>query len=108
SHWGLLGLARLRAGDRAGAVAAAEKATQVRPRSPGRRFEDGLPWGALVLALAHGQGGDRGQARARYDEAARWLEQYPNDAGDLRDLQAEAAALLGIPTTPKGGPPPAP
>jgi hypothetical protein len=51
----------------------------------------------LVLALAHGRRGERAEALKWYETAARWLELHRVPDPHLRGLQAEAAALLGIP-----------
>src|SRR5262249_58441957 len=85
--WSVLGVARYRAGDWAGSVAALSKATGL--RSGG----DAGEW--FFLALAHWRLGDKQAAREWYDRAKRWMEENrPNDSG-LRRAQAEAAALIG-------------
>jgi serine/threonine protein kinase len=85
--WQALGVARYRAGDWAGSVAALSKATDL--RSGG----DAGEW--FFLAMARWQLGDKQAARAWYDRARRWTEENrPNDGG-LRRAQAEAAALIG-------------
>jgi tetratricopeptide (TPR) repeat protein len=99
SHWGVLSWAQYRAGDLAAAATAAEKALQLRPRHEVWWPLDGLPWGALVLAMVHEKRGKHTQAVARFHEAERWLEQRkPQDRqGALWVLRVEAAHVLGIP-----------
>jgi uncharacterized protein HemY len=54
----------------------------------------------FFMAMACWQSGDRNQARQCYDKAVRHME--TNAPGDVnnRILQAEAAALLGLPDAP--------
>ena len=86
--WRTLGVARYRANDWKGSVAALKKATEL--RSGG----DSAEW--LLLAMAHWQLGDKQQARSWYDRAIRWMdEKQPRDE-KLRRWRAEAGALLGV------------
>jgi tetratricopeptide (TPR) repeat protein len=79
-----LGVALYRAGDWEAARDALGKS-----RSP-------INVGSFFLAMAHWQLGDRDQARAWYDKAVAWMDQYaPRDEQLLR-FRAEAAALLGL------------
>ena len=89
-YWGTLGLARYRAGDWRGAIAAIERATEL---DAGVRAAD---W--FVLAMAHVRQGDQEQARRFYQRAMDRMEKrLPRDAV-LDHLRQEAAGLLGIPT----------
>jgi tetratricopeptide (TPR) repeat protein len=84
--WRTLGVAHYRAGDWKAAVAALNKATEL--RSGG----DSAEW--FFLAMAHWQLGEKQQARAWYDRAMRWMdEKQPRDE-KLRRWRAEAVALL--------------
>jgi tetratricopeptide (TPR) repeat protein len=86
-NWLVLGIARYRAGQLQAAVADLEKATDLDARDTTIR--------RLFLAMAHGQLGDKTQARQLYNQAAEWLEKnQPRDLEELRRFRAEAAALL--------------
>ena len=98
SYWNTLGVARYRAGDWKGAVAALEKSM------PLRRGGDAFDW--FFLAMSHWQLGNKDDARRWYDRGAREVQQPPGDkparpwgevqANELRAFRAEAAALLGV------------
>jgi serine/threonine protein kinase/Flp pilus assembly protein TadD len=90
--WNLLGLASHRAGDAKAALAALERAVELR--------KGGNGYDLFGLALAHGQLGNQEQARRWYDQAVQWMDQKKAQATPLRRLRAEAAALLGIPSRP--------
>ncbi len=97
--WHVLGVARYRAGDWQGAIAALEKANQL--------FDGGGPYEWFFQAMAHWQLGDRQKAREWYDRSARWmknnqkrLEGKPLTKEELQRFQAEAAKLLGIEASP--------
>jgi tetratricopeptide (TPR) repeat protein len=85
--WNRLGIAHYRAGDWEAAIAALEKAMQLK--------NGGDSWDWLFLAMAHWQRGEKEQARRWYDRAA---PRMPTSAGAVRydRFRAEAAALLGI------------
>jgi hypothetical protein len=85
--WRTLGVAHYRAGDWPAAVAALTKATAL--------HAGGDAWEGFVLAMAHGQLGDKQQARHWYDQAVRWMETTRPPDENLRRVRAEAAALLG-------------
>jgi tetratricopeptide (TPR) repeat protein len=84
--WRTLGVAHYRAGDWKAAVAALQKATEI--RSGG----DSAEW--FLLALAHWRLGDRQQGRAWYDRAIRWMDKNQPRDENLRRWRAEATALL--------------
>src|SRR5262249_10298251 len=86
--WLTLGMAHYRAGDWRAAVAALNKATEL--RSGG----DSSEW--FLLAMAHWQLGDKLQARSWYDRAIRWMaEKQPRDE-KLGRGRAKAGALWGV------------
>ncbi|HEY1375672.1 MAG TPA: tetratricopeptide repeat protein [Gemmataceae bacterium] len=100
AYWNTLGVARYRAGDWAGAVAALEKSAEL------RHGGDAFDW--LFLAMAHHQLGDADQARRRYEQAVAWaaknralLDKNKPLGDELRRFQAEAESRLG-----RAGPPP--
>jgi serine/threonine protein kinase/Flp pilus assembly protein TadD len=86
--WRTLGVARYRASDWKGAVAALKKATEL--RSGGDSTE------LFFLAMAYWQLGDKQQARSSYDRAMRWMDENQPRDEKLRRWRAEAAALLGV------------
>jgi eukaryotic-like serine/threonine-protein kinase len=85
--WRALGAARCRVGDWQGAVAALEKAMELRSGGDGREW--------LFLALAQGRLGDRPKARAWYDRARAWAEEICPESATIRGLQSEVEAVLG-------------
>jgi Flp pilus assembly protein TadD len=88
THWNTLGVAHYRAGDWAAAVAALEKAGELRR---GRDAFDGF-----FLAMAEWQLDHKDRARQHYDTAVRWAEKNRPDDDELRRFRAEAAELLWI------------
>jgi serine/threonine protein kinase/Flp pilus assembly protein TadD len=84
--WRTLGVARYRAGDWKAAIAALNKATEL--RSGG----DSAEW--FFLAMANWQLGDKQQARSWYDRAIRWMDENQPRDENLRRWRAETAALL--------------
>jgi serine/threonine protein kinase len=85
--WRALGAARCRVGDWQGAVAALEKAIELRSGGDGREW--------LFLALARARLGDRPKARAWYDRARAWAEEICPENASIRGLQEEVEALIG-------------
>jgi serine/threonine protein kinase len=85
--WGTLGLAHYRAGEWRSARAALEKSMELGAGG------DAGDW--LLLAMTAWQQGKHQQARAWYDQAARWLEKNPL-TDELYHHRREAADLLGI------------
>jgi tetratricopeptide (TPR) repeat protein len=85
AYWDTLGVARYRAGDWAGAVAALEK-------SRGLGSDEARTW--LFLALAHERLGHADEARRWYDRAVGYLNSLPFPPEDLVRYREEAAALL--------------
>src|SRR5262249_42563187 len=92
--WKTLGVAQYRAGDWKAAVAALEKAMQL------RNGGDSTGW--FFLAMAHWQLGDKDQARKWYDKAGVWMDKNKPRDEELKRFRAEAAALLGIKRPPRG------
>jgi serine/threonine protein kinase len=87
-YWGLLGAARYRTGDAAGAIQAIDRRMEM---SSGG---DGSDWFYYVMAL--GRKGDREQARTWFGKAASWTDRTRPKDDLLRRLRAEAASLLGL------------
>ena len=88
-YWNTLGVARYRAGDWAGAVAALEESR----RLLGTEFES---FNTFFLALAHGRLGDRDAARLWYDRAVVWMDRHRPKDDELRRFRLEAEAMMGI------------
>jgi serine/threonine protein kinase/tetratricopeptide (TPR) repeat protein len=86
NYWNTLGVARYRAGNWKAAVAALEKATAL------RKGGDSFDW--YILAMAHGQLGQREEARQWFARAEKWMRQRAPQNKELRRFQAEAAALV--------------
>jgi len=87
-YWAVLGMAQYRAGNCKEAIKAIEKA---RERNAAK---DSL----FFLAMAYWQCADKEQARQRYDEAIRWMQQHaPNDPR-LHSFRDEAEKLMGLKT----------
>ena len=84
-----LSIARLRAGDAEGALAAAQQAMVL--------GKGGLPQDWLALSLAYCALGDRDQARLWYELADSTFVLYGFGGEDLRYLHGEAARALGLP-----------
>jgi tetratricopeptide (TPR) repeat protein len=86
-YWNTLGVARYRAEDWPGAIAALEKAIALHGRTSYDEF---------FLAMSRWRLGDHAEARRMYDQAVHWMEEnQPHDA-ELRRFRGEAAELLGI------------
>jgi tetratricopeptide (TPR) repeat protein len=86
--WRTLGLACYRASDWKAAVAALNKATEL--RSGGDSTE------CFFRAMAHWQLGDKEQARSWYDRAIRWMDENQPRDENLCRWRAEATALLDV------------
>jgi tetratricopeptide (TPR) repeat protein len=86
-YWNTMGVARYRAGDWRGAIAALEKATALHGRTS---YDD------FFLAMSHWQLGERPEARRLYDQAVQWMEKNRPRNEELRRFRGEAAELLGI------------
>jgi tetratricopeptide (TPR) repeat protein len=96
--WKTLGAALYRAGEWNAVMEALRKANRIN--------ENGANY--FLLAMAHWQEGDRDQARQWYDRAVQWMEKNKPGFEELRHIQAEATALLGIKNEPgKSALPPA-
>jgi tetratricopeptide (TPR) repeat protein len=93
--WTVLGTARYRAGNWAGAVEALNKSREL------KGFEIFSPYDNFFLAMAHWQLGDRAEARTWYAIVARWIDDKKLDDDELRRFRAEAADLLGIMAPPR-------
>jgi tetratricopeptide (TPR) repeat protein len=90
--WNTLGMVRYRAGEWREAIAALEKAMEL--RSGG----DANDW--LLLAMAHWQRGDRDAARRWYDRGLGWMKENARrlsgpEAEMLRRVREDAEVLLG-------------
>ena len=96
-----LGVARYRAGDGAGAVAALQQA--LKRFEEVKEFEKGVGRSLFFLAMAQQKAGHAPEARQAYDRALAWLkanqqalEKNAWAADELRRFQAEAEEALGI------------
>jgi tetratricopeptide (TPR) repeat protein len=90
--WSVLGLAEYRAGQLQQAVAALEKAMELRDGG------DASDW--LVLAMVQWQLGQEEKARTSYENAVQLTKKLDTYDQDLERFRAEAAELLGV-TEPK-------
>jgi tetratricopeptide (TPR) repeat protein len=91
-HWNTMGVARYRAGDFPGAIAALEQSIALQGRHS-------FNW--YFLAMAHWQLGHRAEARRLYDQAVRWMGAVMPKNEELRRFRAEAAELLRVDPTRK-------
>jgi serine/threonine protein kinase/tetratricopeptide (TPR) repeat protein len=92
SFWNTLGVAHYRAGNWQEAVAALERAMQL------RNGGDGLDW--FFLAMAHWRLGEKDKARQWFERAVRGMDkQFPKAKEELGRFRAEAADLLGVKAT---------
>jgi serine/threonine protein kinase/Tfp pilus assembly protein PilF len=85
--WNTLGVARYRAGDWKGAIAALQQSMAL------RNGGDSFDW--FFLAMAQWQQNEQGEARDWYHRAVRWMETYNPENTELRRFRAEAAELMG-------------
>jgi tetratricopeptide (TPR) repeat protein len=92
-YWNTLGAAHYLAGHWPEAVAALEKAGQLRR---GDSATDGF-----FLAMAHWQLGHKDEAGSYFHKAVAWMDKHQPKNEELRRFRAEAAALLGIADNPK-------
>ncbi len=88
AYWQTLGVAQYRAGNWQGAIHALQKWGELQPPGHGA--------GEFFLAMAYGQLGNRKEAGARYDRAARWMDQVGPQDPALRRFRAEADQVLGL------------
>jgi tetratricopeptide (TPR) repeat protein/serine/threonine protein kinase len=93
--WDTLGVAHYRTGDWQAAVAALNKAVEL------RRGGNAVDW--LFLAMAHRRLGDHLEARKWYDQAVQWLDRFsdllekaPQAAAELRRFRSEAEEVLRL------------
>jgi eukaryotic-like serine/threonine-protein kinase len=100
AFWCTLGVARYRAGEWQAAADALEKARSM------LAGPDGCVAG-FALAMACWQAGQHEQARRCYDQAARDAAAMTPASRLVQDFRAEAAALLGLPSSPPPKSPPA-
>jgi serine/threonine protein kinase/Flp pilus assembly protein TadD len=84
--WNTLGLAHYQAGDWKAAVAALKKSMAL------SKGGDSYDW--FLLAMAHGQLGEKDAARKHYDRAVRWMENNQPRNEELRRWRVAAQALL--------------
>jgi hypothetical protein len=87
-----VGRARYRAGAWKESIEALLKSAELDDAPKG-----GEPRQWFFLAMAHWQLGEKEEARAWYDKAVAWMDQYSPGEEDHRQERAEAAALLGVP-----------
>jgi tetratricopeptide (TPR) repeat protein/serine/threonine protein kinase len=83
-----LGVARYRAGDWIGAIAALKKSMEL------GKGGNSVDW--FFLAMAYGRLGEKGKAREWYDRAVQWMDKNAPTDDELRRFRAEAAKLLGV------------
>jgi tetratricopeptide (TPR) repeat protein len=89
SYWNTLGAAHYRAGNWKEAVAALERAMQL--RNGGNSYD----W--FFLAMAHWQLGEKDKARQWFDRAVRGMHKhFPKAKEELGRFRAEAAELLRV------------
>src|SRR5205807_8073503 len=86
--WTILGVAHLRGGDAPQAVTALQKAKDL------VHGDNATLW--FYLAMAQWRADARQQASRSYEQARGWMEKNNVHDRELRGLQAEAAALLGV------------
>jgi eukaryotic-like serine/threonine-protein kinase len=87
--WNTLGVARYRAGDCKGAIAALEKSMAL---LAGRSESANT----FYLAMAHWQLGNKEEANRWYDRAVAWTQKNQSSDAELRLYRAEAEELLGL------------
>ncbi|HEV2294793.1 MAG TPA: tetratricopeptide repeat protein, partial [Tepidisphaeraceae bacterium] len=87
-----LGVTHYRTGDWKAAIAALEKAMEL--RNGGDSFD------CFFLAMAHWQLDNEDEARQWYERAVKWMEKKAPANEELLRFRAEAAELLGIKTNP--------
>ncbi len=94
SYQNTLGVAQYRAGNWLKAIEALSKSEQLEPGSA-------TSFNAFFLAMAHGQNGNKEEARKWHDQAVEWMEKNDPQNDELRRFRAEAEELLGIPNDEK-------
>jgi serine/threonine protein kinase len=87
-HWVTLGVAQFRAGQSKDAIASLQKSMEILAGGDSRSW--------FILAMAHGQLGNKADARKWYDRAVKWMEENQASDEQLRRYRAEAAELLGV------------
>jgi tetratricopeptide (TPR) repeat protein len=87
--WNTLGVAHYRAGEWKAAVVALTKSNEL-------LGEEELSFNAFFLAMAHGQLGNKEEARSWQDRAVQWMEKNQPQNEELRRFRGEAAALLEV------------
>jgi superkiller protein 3 len=90
NYWNTLGVARYRAGDFEGAIAALQKFRELRT--------DDAEWSnPFFLAMAHWRLGNRDEARDLYAMAVEWMDASPSRSSEaMKQFRSEAAKLLGL------------
>jgi tetratricopeptide (TPR) repeat protein len=101
TNWTTLGVARYRAGDGKGAVAALQEALKLLEGAADFNWRVGQT--LFFLAMSHQQAGNGQGARQAYERALAWVETNHKalegtawQAAELRRFRAEAEQLLGI------------
>ena len=87
-YWNTLGVARYRNGNWKSAIEALMKSAQL--RNGGDSFD------FFFLAMAHWKLNEKEKARAWYDQAVAWMDNYSPQDEELKRFRDEAAALLGL------------
>jgi serine/threonine protein kinase len=90
SYLNTLGVAAFRAG---------EWNTAARALRQSITFTGGGAYDLFFLAMTYWHQGNKNDAREMYDRAVAWTEMSKPDDPELRDLRAEATALLGQPAS---------
>ncbi|HEX4816111.1 MAG TPA: hypothetical protein VFV66_25485 [Nonomuraea sp.] len=90
NYWNTLGVARYRAGDFEGSIAALQKFRELRT--------DDAEWGnPFFLAMAHWRSDHKDEARRWYDIGVDWMNKKPANGTDaMKRFRGEAAELLGV------------
>ena len=87
--YGTLALAEYRSGHWAESLAASKRTMEL------RKGMFAYDW--FFQALAHGQKGNKAEARKWFDKAIAWTKEKDPKNAELRQFWAEAAGLLGQP-----------
>jgi tetratricopeptide (TPR) repeat protein len=87
-YWLVLGVAQYRTGQAKVSLESLQKSMAFLAGGDSRHW--------FILAMAHGQLGNKAEARKWYDQAIKWMEKNQPKDGQLRRYRAEAAELLGV------------
>jgi tetratricopeptide (TPR) repeat protein len=89
NYWNTLGVARYRAGNFEGAIAALQKYREL-------RTDDREGSNPFFLAMTYWQLGKKDEARGWFEKGAQWLDKQHAPSAALQGFRSEAAALLGV------------